>query len=441
MPSGCSGGAGRAAVAGPRRPAALRGRLLRPRPRTGNTATSLLILGPISMFALPAVAMIAFWWNDWPGSRLTTPWTGLIDTALIVAGGGRAHHRRPGHRRAPRHPRGVRGHPRPRRRRRRFPRRWRWPAPSSPRCSSCRWSASAGRWPASAGSGPASPRWRSPGRSGSAPTSCSSTSTPCPPPNAPPPGCATPAAPSPAPDFGSRSSPSGVWQAVFFIVLRGWPVNLDQPAPVRLLGRQRPRHRPRRATYLVLRDLAHLSPGAISAACGCVISAALIVGMLFEGWPAARLPTAPGRALTLVLTAAVARRAQPRPGRLRRRRALGKGHPGRLGDHRRAQLHRRRHHPARRHRSPLAVVGDHSRGTARSNGPHPRYPLTAARTQVTLSRARTTGRAPPRATGCCRLGRGLPRGARRCRRFPRARARCRARPAGPGCRRGRSRRA
>jgi hypothetical protein len=29
--------------------------------------------------------MVAFWWNDWPGSRLTTPWTGLIDTALVAA--------------------------------------------------------------------------------------------------------------------------------------------------------------------------------------------------------------------------------------------------------------------------------------------------------------------------------------------------------------------
>ena len=34
---------------------------------TGSTTTSLLILGPISAFALPAVAVIAFWWNDWPG--------------------------------------------------------------------------------------------------------------------------------------------------------------------------------------------------------------------------------------------------------------------------------------------------------------------------------------------------------------------------------------
>src|SRR5712692_10662585 len=52
---------------------------------TGSTTTSLLILGPISTFALPAVAMVAFWWNDWPGSRLTTPWTGLIDTVLVAA--------------------------------------------------------------------------------------------------------------------------------------------------------------------------------------------------------------------------------------------------------------------------------------------------------------------------------------------------------------------
>ena len=52
---------------------------------TGSTETSLLILGPMSTFALPAVAMIAFWWNDWPGSRLAAPWTGLTDTVLVAA--------------------------------------------------------------------------------------------------------------------------------------------------------------------------------------------------------------------------------------------------------------------------------------------------------------------------------------------------------------------
>ena len=52
---------------------------------TGSTATSLLTLGPMSTFALPVVAMVAFWWNDWPGSRLTPPWAGLTDTVLVVA--------------------------------------------------------------------------------------------------------------------------------------------------------------------------------------------------------------------------------------------------------------------------------------------------------------------------------------------------------------------
>ena len=61
------------------------------------------------------------------------------------------------------------------------------------------------------------------------------------------------------------------------------------------------------ATYLVLRDLANLSPQAIGAACGCVISAGLMVALVFEGWPGAllRRPGA-GRVVTLVFTAAVA---------------------------------------------------------------------------------------------------------------------------------------
>ena len=51
----------------------------------GRTEASLLILGPMSAFALPVVSVVAFWWNDWPGSRLTTPWAGLLDTGLAAA--------------------------------------------------------------------------------------------------------------------------------------------------------------------------------------------------------------------------------------------------------------------------------------------------------------------------------------------------------------------
>lgn len=45
---------------------------------------------------------------------------------------------------------------------------------------------------------------------------------------------------------------------------------------------------------------------AVSAACGCVIGAVLVVAVLFEDWPAARLRPLPNRVLTLVLVALVA---------------------------------------------------------------------------------------------------------------------------------------
>jgi hypothetical protein len=53
----------------------------------GGAERSLLVLGPISTFALPAIAMIAFWWEDWPGTRWRAPLTGLVDTLLAAVGG------------------------------------------------------------------------------------------------------------------------------------------------------------------------------------------------------------------------------------------------------------------------------------------------------------------------------------------------------------------
>jgi hypothetical protein len=50
----------------------------------GGPERSLLILAPLSTFALPAIAMIGFWWNDWPGTGLRAPWTGLVDTLLVI---------------------------------------------------------------------------------------------------------------------------------------------------------------------------------------------------------------------------------------------------------------------------------------------------------------------------------------------------------------------
>jgi hypothetical protein len=53
----------------------------------GRLEPSLLVLGPISTFALPVIAMIAFWWQNWPGTRLRAPLSGLTDTLLVVVGG------------------------------------------------------------------------------------------------------------------------------------------------------------------------------------------------------------------------------------------------------------------------------------------------------------------------------------------------------------------
>jgi hypothetical protein len=93
---------------------------------------------------------------------------------------------------------------------------------------------------------------------------------------------------------------------VLFIGLRGWPVNLLARRPGRLLAGNALVIGLGAATYVMLRNLAGWPPDAIGAACGCVISAVLIVAMLFEGWPATRLPPGPARAVTLALAALVA---------------------------------------------------------------------------------------------------------------------------------------
>ncbi|MFI6083381.1 hypothetical protein ACIBBB_20770 [Streptomyces sp. NPDC051217] len=51
----------------------------------GGAADSVTLFGPLITFALPAVAMVAFWWEDWPGSRLRPGWSGLTDTVFIAA--------------------------------------------------------------------------------------------------------------------------------------------------------------------------------------------------------------------------------------------------------------------------------------------------------------------------------------------------------------------
>lgn len=51
----------------------------------GGAERSLLVLAPLVAFGLPVMAMIAFWWEDWPGPSLRARRSGLADTGLVVA--------------------------------------------------------------------------------------------------------------------------------------------------------------------------------------------------------------------------------------------------------------------------------------------------------------------------------------------------------------------
>ena len=50
----------------------------------GSLESSVVVLAPLVAFALPVVAMVAFWWEDWPGTRLRASWSGWADTVLVV---------------------------------------------------------------------------------------------------------------------------------------------------------------------------------------------------------------------------------------------------------------------------------------------------------------------------------------------------------------------
>jgi hypothetical protein len=272
---------------------------------TGSAATGLLILGPISTFALAGVAMIAFWWNDWPGSRLTTPWTGLIDTVLVAAIGvvltiaGQAVVERPDIRAV-------------------FEAT---PGPAAATTFPATMALAGATFTAMLQLSLVCERWPLGGlgrlRSGIVALAASwaigvgayflfVNVSYLPVAERAAAGLRNPGGPVTRADFGAALIAVGVWQAAGFIALRGWPVTTIARRSRRLLAGNALVIGLGAGTYVVLRDAAGLSPGTIGAVCGCVISAVLVVAMLFEGWPAALLRPAAGRVLTLALTAVVA---------------------------------------------------------------------------------------------------------------------------------------
>ena len=272
---------------------------------TGSTATGLLILGPISTFGLAGVAMIAFWWNGWPGSRLATPWTGVLDTvlaaaiAVVLTIAGQAVIERPDIRAV-------------------FEAT---PGPAAPTTFPATMTLAGATFAAMLQLSLVCERWPL-GRLGRLRSGIAALAVSwaigagayflfvnisyLPAAGRVAAGLRNPGGPVTRADFGAALIAVGVWQAVGFIALRGWPVNTITRRPVRLLASNALVIGLGAGTYAVLRDAAGLSPGIIGAVCGCVISAVLVVAMLFEGWPAALLRPAAGRALTLGLIAVVA---------------------------------------------------------------------------------------------------------------------------------------
>jgi hypothetical protein len=252
---------------------------------------SLLILAPISTFALPAVAMVGFWWYDWPGTSLRAPWTGLVDTVLVIVAGvaltvlGQAvvggidprgiFDATPGPGIPPTFPATMplaaaafvamlqltlvsEGWPL-----RRFPR-----VPSGVAALALAWAVALVAYLLLVDAQP-------------------------------PPGEGLHARSGPVSGaaFGAWLVSVGVWQVSFFVVLHGWPFAEIRRRSVRLLAGNAVVIGGAWLTYLGLRDIADWEPATNSAVGGAAIAAALLIGMLFEGWPATKLPPLPGRLL------------------------------------------------------------------------------------------------------------------------------------------------
>lgn len=271
----------------------------------GDVESSLVVLGPLSAFALPVIAVIAFWWEDWPGSSLRPGWSGLADTFLVIVAAvvltiaaqalaGRVDlcgvfDAQPGAGHLTTFPATL-------------------PLAGAAFGAMLQLSLVCEGWPL-----------RRLGRlcSGLAALAVSElvavaaywllvnidavpadvrAAT----------GWRNPGGPVDAADFGGWLVTVGFWQALFFIALRGWPFNSLRRRSLRLLSGNAAVLGAGSLTYVALKELAHWQPATIGAAGGCVIASTLIVAVLFEGWPASRLTPWSGRLVTLALIVLVA---------------------------------------------------------------------------------------------------------------------------------------
>lgn len=266
----------------------------------GGTANSVALFAPLVTFALPPVAMVAFWWEDWPGSRVRPGWSGLVDTVLIavaailLAMAGQAFvgdldfvgifdpTPPPGHAalfpaslplaggafvamlqltlvcerrpllRLPRIPAGI--------------------------------AALVVSWGAAIILYIVAVDFRAPPGSGLTGES----------------------GPVPGDELGAVLVLIGAWQVWFFVVWRGWPFAESRHSWVRVVSANIVVIGGTLLTYALVHGPGDVAPSAVNAAAGCFVAAGLTVGMLFEGVFRPHLRPAPERVATLAATLVVA---------------------------------------------------------------------------------------------------------------------------------------
>jgi hypothetical protein len=211
----------------------------------GSAERSLIVLGPVSTFALPVIAMIAFWWEDWPGTMLRAPLAGLADTALVAAGGVLATVAAHALVDGPAFPATM-------------------PLAAAVFVAMLQLTLVSEGWPLrrldrfAGGLAALGAAWAA--------------------------GAALYLALSRhGAELGAVLVCVGALQVVLYVVLRGWPLRLIASRAARLLTANAVVVAGGCLAYMLL-SRAGLRPAAIGAAMGSVVAAGLVVGMLFEGW-------------------------------------------------------------------------------------------------------------------------------------------------------------
>lgn len=110
---------------------------------------------------------------------------------------------------------------------------------------------------------------------------------------------------APAGSYGAWLTVTGVWQVVPYVVLRGWPFTAIHRPHLRRLAGNVTVVAGGWASYLFARAVVGWPPSRITAVAGCAIAAALLIGILFAAWPLDRWRPAVGRWVVVAAVAAI----------------------------------------------------------------------------------------------------------------------------------------